>query len=296
MNDRWRKIAITLAVILAILGGVAAAEVLNSGPAAAPLPSPTTIAGASGQPSSAPTTGPSASPSPAASSGPSASPSAPPPTPSPSPTPQANLTSVTFTSMRLDAQTGTLAGLARTFSFSTQGPGTVTATTKPKGANGRAIFCLKPAGGTGVCRTGTAITLTGTTARAATNWTVTAIGSGSAAPTLDIGLTFGTATPKVTLTNGRFDGTDFPYDGATFQLKARAAGSITVTAQWGHPFDYALLVEPAATPPHDLGPSGNAPEATTTVVAEAGTTYNGTVANLEGGFGITNLTMTVSWP
>ncbi len=296
VNDRWRTVAIILAVILAILGGLAAAEVLSGGPAPTPLPSPTTIAGASVGPSSAPSTGPSSSPVAVTSPSPAGSPSAPPPTPSPSPTPQANLTSITFTSMRLDAQKGSLAGLARTFTFSTQGAGTVTATTKPRASNGRAIFCLKPAGGSGVCRTGTALTLTGTTTRAATNWTVTAIGSGSDAPTLDIGLTFGTATPKVTLANGRFDGTDFPYDGATFQLKARAAGPITVTAQWGHPFDYAVLVEPASTPPHDLTPSGNAPGATATFPAEAGTIYNGTVANLEGGFGITNLTMTVTWP
>ncbi len=88
--------------------------------------------------------------------------------------------------------------------------------------SGRTISCLKPAGGSGVCRTGSGLTLTGTTSRASTNWQVSAIGSGSDAPTLDIGLTFGSSTPSVSLANGRFDGTDFPYNGATFQLKARA--------------------------------------------------------------------------
>ncbi len=294
MNDRWRTVAIVLAVVLAVLGGIAAAEVLNSGPAASVLPSPTTGAGASGQPSPSSSAGPSSGPSlPLASAAPSVAASA---TPAPSPTPQANLTSITFSAMRLSAQRGTLIGKARLFSFTTQGPGTVTATTKPAGGSGRTIFCLKPAGGSGVCRTGTGLTLTGTTSRASTNWQVSAIGSGSDAPTLDIGLTFGSSTPSVSLANGRFDGTDFPYDGATFQLKARSNGPIKVSASWGHPFDYALLVEPASTPPHDLNTTGNAPSASTTVPATAGTLYNGTIANLEGGFGITDLTLIVSWP
>jgi hypothetical protein len=198
--------------------------------------------------------------------------------------------------MRLSAQKGALVGAARTFAFTTQGAGTVTATTRPAGGSGRTIFCLKPSGGSGVCRTGTAITLTGTTSRASTNWQVTAIGSGTDAPTLDIGLTFGSANPSVKLTGGRFDGTDFPYDGATFQLKARTDGPIKLAASWGHAFDYSMLVEPASTPPHDLPNSGNAPFANLTVAATAGTVYNGTVANLEGGFGITDLTLTVSWP
>ena len=296
MNDRWRTVAIVLAVILAILGGLAAAVTLNGGPAPAVLASPTTAAGASSQPSGTGSTPPSQIASQPAVPSPVSSASPPTPTAVPSPTPQANLVTITWTAMRLDAQTGSLAGLARTFAFSTQGPGTVTATTHPTVTGGRTIFCLKPVNGSGVCRTGTSLTLTGTTTRQTSSWIVTAIGSGSSAPTLDIGLTFGSATPSVTLTNGRFDGTDFPYDGATFKLKTRGDGPIKVTAAWGHPFDYALLVEPASTPPHDLNPSGSAPSASASFSAVAGTTYDGTLANLEGGFGITNLTMTVSWP
>lgn len=295
MNDRWRSIAIVLAVILALLGGIAAAVVINGGPGPAVLPSPTTAAGGSSQPSAGASAGASAGPS----SGPSLPvPSTAPatPTPVPSPTPQANLTTITFTSMRLDAQKGTAAGLARTFAFSTEGPGTVTAAMKSTVASGRTIFCLKPIGGSAVCRTSTAATLTGTTTRSKTNWLVTAIGSGTDSPILDISLTFGTSKPSVTLSNGRFDGTDYPYDGATFRLTARSAGSIKVTASWGHPFDYALLVEPASTPAHSLTSSGNAPEATASFPALAGTVYDGTLANLEGGFGITEMTITVSWP
>ncbi|MGH2512726.1 MAG: hypothetical protein ACRDGQ_08580 [Candidatus Limnocylindrales bacterium] len=293
MNDRWRSIAFVLAVILAILGGIAAAVVLNSGPGPSVLPSPTTAAGASSPPSPSAGDSVASAASPSIAVAPTPSPS---PTASPSPTPQANLTSITFTAMHLDAQKGTLAGLARTFAFATEGPGSVTAAMKSTTASGRTIFCLKPVGGTSVCRTGTSATLTGTTSRPTTNWLVSAIGSGTDAPTLDISLTFGTSKRSVTLTNGRFDGTDFPYDGATFEIKPRSAGSIKVSAAWGHPFDYALLVEPASTPAHDLASAGNAPSATASFAALAGTLYVGTVANLEGGFGITNLTLTVSWP
>ena len=101
----------------------------------------------------------------------------------------------------------------------------------------------------------------------------------------------------MTLTNGRFDGAAFPYDGATFRLTARAAGSIVVKGDWGgQPFTYALLVEPASTPAHGIVASGNATNATATFPAVAATAYNGTLVNLDDGFGVTGLTMTVSWP
>ena len=292
MNDRWRTIAIVLALVLALLGGIAAAVVLTGGPGPSVLPSPTTAAGASNSPSAGPSEIPSnALPSPTGTA-PAVS-----PTPAPSPTHQANLTTIVFTSMKLNAQKGANLGLGRIFAFQTEGPGTVVAAMKSTIVSGRTIMCLKPIGGTGVCRTSTAATLTGTTSRAKTNWTVTAIGSGTDAPTLDISLTFGTAHPSVTLTNGRFDGTAFPYDGATFRLTARASGSIVVKANWGaHPFDYALFVEPASTPAHGVVSSGNAPFATATFAAAAGTVYNGTLANLADGFGVTSLTLTVSWP
>jgi hypothetical protein len=293
VNDRWRTIAIILAVVLALLGGITAAVVITGGPAPVVLPSPTTAAGSSAGPSvlASSSSLPSSAPS-AVASVPAAS-----PTPVPSPTPQANLTTIAFTALKLDAQKGTLAGLARTFAFTTEGPGKVTVVIKPTVPSGRTIACLKPTGGTSVCHTGPSATLTGTTIRPKTNWIVTAIGSGSDAPTLDIGLTFGTGHPSVTLTNGRFDGKMYPYDGATFKLTTPRAGSLVLKGDWGgHAFDYALLVEPASTPPHGLTATGNAPHATGTFAVAAGSAYNGTLANLDDGFGLTSLTLTVTWP
>jgi len=292
VNNRRRTIAIALALILALLGVLASAVVLNCGPGPTVLPSPTTAAGASNQPSGGGSNQPSSGPSGPGSSTPTGSPS-----PTPSPTPQANLSTITFTSMRLDAQKGSAAGAARTFAFQTEGPGSVVAAIKSTITSGRTIICMKRVGGSNVCRTSTAATLTGTTTLTKTSWIMTAIGSGTDSPTLDISLTFGTAHPSVTLTNGRFDGTAFPYDGATFRLTAPTSGTIAVTATWGaHPFDYALLVEPASTPPHGLTSAGNAPGVTAAFPAVAGTAYNGTLANLEVGFGTTSLTLTVSWP
>ena len=266
MIDRWRTIAIILAVVLALLGGITAAVVITGGPAPVVLPSPTTAAGSSVQPSaSASSSGLPSTPPSAIASVPASS-----PTPVPSPSAQPNLTTITFTAMKLDAQKGTLAGLPRTFAFSTEGPGTVTVVLKPTVTSGRTIACLRPGGGSAVCHAGPSATLTGTTTRAKTSWTVTAIGSGTDAPTLDIGLTFGTLDPSVTLTNGRFDGKMYPYDG--------------------------LLLEKASTPAHALAPSGNAPHATGTFPVTAGTAYKGTLANLDDGFGLTSLTLTVTWP
>jgi hypothetical protein len=296
VNDRWRTITIILAVILALLGGITAAVVITGGPSPAVLPSPTTAAGASGQPSAgasavasagAPSVGPSAAGSVAPSS----------PTPVPSATPQPNLTTIVFTAMKLDAQSGTLAGTARTFAFTSEGAGKVVVGFKGTASGGKAVDCLKPAGGSGICRTGTVETLTFTTSAAKTNWIVTAIGSASAAPTLDISLTFSSLHRSVKLTNGRFDGQAYPYDGATFKLTTPTAGSLTVKANWGgHPFDYSLILEPASTPPHTLGITGNSNGATATFPVTAATAYKGTLANLDDGFGVTPLTMTVSWP
>ena len=293
MNDRWRTIAIVLAVVLALLGGIAAAVVISGGPGPTALPSPTTAAGGSTAPSGLASVGP-------ASLAPSPSGAPPPPsaTPVPSPTPQANLTTIEFTAMRLDPQSHTATGAApRTFAFTTQGPGTVTAVFKQSIAGGKTIACLNQVGGGSICRTGTAETLTGTTTKAKTSWTATAIGSGSSAPTLDISLTFGNSKPSVKLTHGRFDGTTFPYDGVKFLLTDAKAGSVGITADWGgHPFDYALIVELASTPPHALATTGNATTATGTFPVVAATAYKGTLANLDDGMGLTPLTMTVSWP
>jgi len=293
VNDRWRNVAIILAVILALLGGITAAVVITGGPAPAVLPSPTTAAGASNAPSSA---GASVSPpigSVTPSSGPSAS-----PTPVPSPTPQANLTTIEFTAMRLDPQSHAAAGAApRTFAFTTEGPGTVTAVFKQTIAGGKTIACLNQVGGSSICRTGTAETLTSRTSKAKTSWTATAIGSGSSSPTLNITLTFGNSKPTIKLTNGRFDGTGFPYDGVTFLLTDAKAGAVGVKADWGgHPFDYALIVELASTPPHDLATTGNSTTATASFPILAATAYKGTLANLDQGFGFTALTMTITWP
>ena len=293
MNDRWRTIAIILAVILALLGGITAAVVISSGPSPVVLPSPTTAAGGSPGPSALASSGLSSVP-------PSPTGSAPPASPTflPSPTPQANLSTIVFTSMRLDPQSHIATGAApRTFVFTTEGPGTVTAIIKPAISGGKTVACLKPTGGTSICRTGTTETLTGKTTKAKLAWTVTAIGSGSSAPTINLSLIFGTSKPSVKLTNGRFDGTSFPYDGVTFRLTDAKAGSVGIKADWGgHPFDFAMLVELASTPPHTLATTGNATTATGSFPVLARTAYKGTLANLDGGMGFTPLTMTLTWP
>ncbi len=133
MNDRWRNVAIILAVILALLGGITAAVVITGGPAPAVLPSPTTAAGGSTAPSSAGT----ASRRRPRSLPPSSAP-LPSPTAVPSPTPQPNLTTIEFTAMRLDPQSHAATGAApRTFAFTTEGPGTVTAVFKQTIAGGQ---------------------------------------------------------------------------------------------------------------------------------------------------------------
>jgi len=127
-DERWKTVAIVLAVVLAGLALIVVATSLPSG-----SPSKTAApAGSAGPSSEAAASGPaggSAPPSTEASAAPATSPSASAsagPSPSPTVPPTAGLAQITFSNFRLDAKSDS-AGVARTFTFKTDGPGNVTA-------------------------------------------------------------------------------------------------------------------------------------------------------------------------
>jgi hypothetical protein len=286
-ETRWRSLAVALAVILAVILGFAAALVLTSGG-----PGPTATPGATA--SSGP--GPSGTGSSAPSGGPSLSPSAPPPgSAAPSAAPSASLgTGIVFTGLRLDAATDKT-GHTRTFTFATR-PGTVTAKLTVVGSGGRIRICLKPPGGAALCRDLTSGTLTGK-ASAISTWTVTLVGVADATPTVNLELGFTAAKPTVTLTGGRFNGTQIPgYGGVVFELTARAAGDLHVKAAWSGSFPYGFFVEALPAGGHGFEPQGPAPGLDVTNRVVAATTYRVTLANASAGFGSTDLTVAVSWP
>lgn len=293
-ETRWRSLAVALAVILAVILGFAGALVLTSGgpgPTATPGATASRGPGPSGTGSSSPSGGPSLAPSapPAGSAAPSAGSAA------PSVAPSASLgTGIAFTGLRLDSATDKT-GQARTFTFATR-PGTVTAKLTAVGSGGRVRICLKPPGGAAFCRDLTSGTLTGK-ASAISTWTVTLVGVADATPTVNLELGFAAAKPTVTLTGGRFNGTQIPgYGGIVFELTARAVGDLHVKAAWTGSFPYAFFVEALPAGGHGLEPQGPAAGLDVTNPMVAGTTYRVTLANASAGFGSTDLTVALSWP
>ena len=294
-EERWRNVAIGLGVVLAVLIVVIVATSLPGGstsPTAAPSGGSAAIASGSpatpsgpGTPTEAPTTTPAASPSPAAT--PSASPAA---------SPSAGFANISFTDFKLDAASDPSAK-ARTFTFKTDGPGSAKAKLSTKSPRGTTKFCLKVSNGTPICRTLASGTLTGTTsAKGKTTFTVTLIGSGTATPTVDLALTFRALEPSVTLTNGRFDGASAEgYDGMRYRVKIRSGGSLTSTAKWGTPFDYAYSLVDPTNPGGAQNATGNGTRIDRTDSLAPSRTWGVSLLNTSTGSGRVPLTLTVAW-
>jgi hypothetical protein len=284
-------------VLVGLVGLIVFTDLPGGSPGATTRPSlglGSPSASASGElPSGSPGTSsePSASvePSASASTGPSASPTN---------QPTAAQNRITFTGVKLDARSDP-AGKARTFTFRTDGPGSVSAKLVAKSPQGTTRFCLKVgATGTPLCRIWAAGTLTGlTSAKGKTTFSVTAIGQGIATPTVDVQLTFRALAPSVTVTNARFDGTDSSdYNGLNGQLKVKAAGSISVKASWGgHPFDYTYSLVDLTDPTGGGVFNGNGVGLERTDTATTDHQMAFSLVNSDSGFGITPLTMTISW-
>ncbi len=301
-DERWKTVAIVLAVAVAGLALIVVATSLPSGSAsktAAPSGSAGASAAAGADGSSGPSAQPSteasataaASASPSASTGPSTSPTVP---------PSAGLAQITFSDFRLDAKSDP-AGLARTFTFKTDGPGKVTAKLTGKSPQGTTRFCIKVGTGKPFCRDWRSGTLTGTTSsKSQTTFVVTVLGVGIATPTVDLNLAFRAKAPSVTLTNGRFDGSAAEFDGyngMSGKVKVRSGGEIATKAEWGgKPFDftYSLVDLVEATPAG--GSSGNSTGMDRTDGGlSPSRSYGFSLVNAEAGVGTTPLAMTVTW-
>jgi len=300
-DERWKTVAIVLAVVLAGLALIVVATSLPSG-----SPSKTAApAGSAGPSSEAAASGPaggSAPPSTEASAAPATSPSASAsagPSPSPTVPPTAGLAQITFSNFRLDAKSDS-AGVARTFTFKTDGPGNVTAKLTGKSPQGTTRFCLKVGKTAPLCRDWHGGTLTGTTSsKTQTTFVVTLIGVGIATPTVDLGLAFRAAAPAVTLTNGTFDGTASAftgYNGMSGKVKVRSGGSIATKADWGgKPFDYTYSLVDLAEPTAGGVYPGNGTGIDRTDPVTPSRSYGFSLVNSETGVGTVPLTMTIAW-
>jgi hypothetical protein len=268
-----------------------------------------------GRPATSPSTPPIAlgSPSVGATLTPTDSaPSSPSPTPAASPTPSseasgstapsaspgaANLATLTFVGLKLDAEQDP-GGEARTVTFRSDGAGTVTAKLA-SASPGTTHMCLLVGTKEIGCNDIRSGTFTGKTSQAHATWKVTLLGVDVDDPTVDLTVTFQAAAPSVTIEHARFDGTASPEtNGIQARFTARADGEAHLAADWGgHPFLYEidLFDESGGSGNATLsnqGPSTNTDEA----LAVTPGIWRLVLQNIEAGFGTTDLTATISWP
>lgn len=292
MRNRARTVpAIALLAALAVAGcggaspatGGGATSGASSGPASPAVATPSSAAPAS--PPTA-TDAPSGAASPSSAASPAASASGLKPA------------TVTFTGLKLDASDDPSAA-ARTFTWASQGAGTITVSVKATTPMGDAVLCLRtPAKKLGCTTTGSG-KLTAKTTKPSESFQATLLGSGTETPVVDVTLTFPATEPSVTLENARFDGTDYPdTNGIRAVVTPRADGNLTLKAAWGgHPFPYEVdLAEQGGSGGTTLANQGPAISADVSLPVTAPNPWAVTLQNVEGGFGITPMTVTLAWP
>ncbi len=251
MDDkRWRNISLVLGAICVVL--IIAASLLifsgKGGSTASPLSLPSDSAGASFG-------GATASPSPSA-SGPvaTATQSAP---PTPRATQSAPTATLTFNDMMLDAS-ATSGARARTFTFTSDGYGPVgIQVTKSSPAGKQIKICAQVDSSVASCKTGVNPGFPKAFADATTPhsvWIVTLIGNGADTPTVDIRFSWPTATPKVTLSHGRLQGSTSQavpdaLNGFSATFQSRTSGQMGLQASWTVSKDaHVTLADASVTP------------------------------------------------
>src|SRR3954447_1849802 len=289
MENRSRLVVIAILAVVALVGGFALGAVLtgrNTGQAGATPPAtanatPTAAASATAEASDEPTDEPpTESPSAAA---PSASPSAPPAT-------------VTIHRLFIDAADNSTAS-DQTITFKS-GTGSVKA--QVTGVTpGDIKMCLStPAKQLG-CRSAASGTLSAKTTKPCETFILTLRGVDTAQPLADVTLSFQAKSPKVTVENARFDGTAYPdTNGIKATVTPRVDGKVGVTAQWGgKPLQYEIdLMEQGGPGSLTYAPDEGSIGTDVDFAVTAPNPWKVVLQNTESGFGITPMTVSITWP
>lgn len=300
MNDRTlRNVVAGLGALLVVVVAITLLVIVGRNGSSAPFASPSLpLPTASG--SSAVSASPSAgvSSTPTDSAPPSASASA---TTSAAPSSSAlppGFSSMTLIGLKLDATTDP-AAQQRIITFVSDGPGTITAKLASKTPQGTTHMCLLLGTKQIGCKDWASGTFTGKTSQAHATWKVTLVGNAIETPTVDLTLTFQSVAPSVKIEHARFDGTAFPdTNGIQARFTTAAPGNARLVANWGgHPFAYEvdLFDETAGTGDSTLANQGPSTNVDQTLPVTPGT-WRIVLQNIEDGFGVTDLTATLSWP
>jgi len=285
-----QRLVVALAFIFAVLLGILLATTFLGGKTGSSklTAAPSSSLAASIPPASS---GPSTAPSASGALSPSASAS-----PSPSPTP-APVATIKFVQLALDAATDA-SGTTRTVTFAAQA-GTVTVKLKAE-SGGNTTACLFGDGKQLACRTSVGGTLTGSTTKVSSTYKLTLRGEGASKPVVTVTIAFPAAKPKVTITHARFDGTDnAAYNGLQVVTTPRAKGYYHVNASFGgHPLIYEVdLIEQGGGPGlKTVKPTTGATKLSQGFAVAPPNPWMIVVRNTEGGFGVTPMAATFTWP
>ena len=295
MTDRdWRGVAAILAVVLAVLAGATIAFVVFPGAKTTPSPPGSFALGSAGSESPSASASSPASASASLSPSPSAS-----PTPSPTPVPVAQLT---LTQLKLDPRVPASAGVPRFITFTSDGPGTITAQLKAISPIGTTHMCLRAGSKDIKCLDDANMTIKATTTSAHVIWRVSLEGTGMFAPTVELTVTFPAAAPSVKFTHARFDGTGSPdTNGIQAIFVPHAAGNARVVATWGpgsFKYEIDLTNQSSGTGSKTLANQGPATSTDKSFPVTAGETWKLVLKNSTNvGVPTTiDMTATISWP
>jgi hypothetical protein len=125
-------------------------------------------------------------------------------------------------------------GSARVFSFTSDGPGSVSAQVVGAAPMASTVLCLTMDGASVGCDRGASPGMTRLAATAHSVWTVSLISPDPTPPTVDVEFTWPTDHPAITLNHGRFQGFPNPDSLRTLSatFKTRAAGILSLEADW----------------------------------------------------------------
>jgi hypothetical protein len=294
MENRSRLAVIALVAVLAVLGGFAAGAFLT-GNRASPTEAPSGVAEATDEPTDEATEAPTDEPSDEETTDPTDEPTDEPDasaTPAPAPT-----ASIAFSRMQLDAEDDSN-GSDRTFTWNSA-TGSVKAQVASVSGIGDIVMGLSTPDKELGCRTAPSGTLSAKTTKSRETFILTLRGADTAQPLADVTLTFPAKKPKVAIEHARFDGTDYPdTNGIVATFTPRANGNVGVTAEWGgHPFTYEVdLIEQGGSGNLTYAPDQGSVGTDVDFAVTAPNPWRLVLQNTEGGFGITPLNATISWP
>ena len=300
---RFRQGATALALAAALALGFSGSVLPPRGSVPSPSGRPIAASGRTVAPTS-----PALSPghgSPAHSPGASASDPNPTATPfgTGSPSHESPSAKITFRELVLDSSVDST-GTARSFSFVSDGVGTVSAEVVQASPMDSTKLCVTMDEARPVCTSGATPGFTQRSTTAHSRWTVTLASSNKSSPTVDVAFSWPTDHPSITLTHGRFQGSPNPDSIRTLtaDFTTRVAGKMSVEAAWSRIVGTATLTltDVSGSKPVTLdtinyqGRSAISPSYTRTLTGAKA--YEMTLFNGSPDTGRTVLTATIAFP